>query len=151
MVAALSSASSYATSAIATADAQIAAVTSSVSDQIDGSLPPSSAPFGSSAVAAPPVTGTQPSSAASQVFQALQTDQPAASPAAPVSHSSNYDLSYQPDSPAADDQGLVARPNVNLTQQSQQLTAAAAASFTNSVQALQTPSQVTHRILDVTT
>jgi flagellar basal-body rod protein FlgC len=150
MVAAVSSVTSYATSAIATADAQIAAVTSSISNQIDGT-PPSSSTFGSSAVAAPPVTGTQPSSAASQVFQAQQTDQTATTGTAPsASRSSDDDVSYQPESPAADAQGLVSEPNPYLTQQSQQLSAAAA-SFTNSVQALQTPSQSPQRLLDVTT
>jgi flagellar basal-body rod protein FlgC len=146
------SANSYASSAIAAADVQIAAVTNSIANQIDTSQP--TAPFGSSAVAAPPVTGTQPSNAASQVFQALQatpsTDSGSASVAPSVSRSGNYDISYQPDSPSADSQGLVARPNLNPVQPTVQL-ATDANSYAAIVQSQQTSAQVTHRVLDLTT
>jgi flagellar basal body rod protein FlgC len=146
------SANSYATSAIAAADIQIAAVTESIANQIDTSQP--TAPFGSSVVAAPPVTGTQPSNAASQVFQALQstssTNSSGTGVATSVPRSGNYDISYQPDSPSADAQGLVARPNVNQTQQSAQL-AVDANSFATTAQSLQAGAQNTHRILDLTT
>ena len=146
------SANSYATSAIAAADIQIAAVTDSIANQIDTSQP--TAPFGSSTVAAPPVTGTQPSNAASQVFQALQsspsTSSDGAGVAPSVPRSGNYDISYQPDSPSADAQGLVARPNLNLASQSVQLTADAN-SFAATAQSLQAGAQDTHRILDLTT
>jgi flagellar basal body rod protein FlgC len=144
------SANSYATSAIAAADIQIAAVTNSIANQIDTSQP--TAPFGSSVVAAPPVTGTQPSNAASQVFQALQSTPSTGSGGAATSvpRSGNYDISYQPDSPSADAQGLVARPNVNQTQQSAQL-AVDANSFATTAQPRQTSAQTAHRILDVTT
>jgi len=144
------SAASYATSAIAAADVQIAAVTDSIANQIDTSQP--SAPFGSSAVAAP-VTGTQPSNAASQVFQALQSSSSSdnsISVAPSVSRSGAYDISYQPDSPSADSQGLVERPNVNPVQQTvEQLTAAN--TFAANVQSLQNSTQINHRILDLTT
>jgi len=144
------SAASYATSAIAAADVQIAAVTDSIANQIDTSQP--SAPFGSSAVAAP-VTGTQPSNAASQVFQALQSSSSSdnsTSVAPSVSRSGAYDISYQPDSPSADSQGLVERPNVNPVQQTvEQLTAAN--TFAANVQSLQNSTQINHRILDLTT
>jgi len=148
------SANGYASSAIAAADVQIAAVTDSIATQIDTSQP--TAPFGSSAVAAPPVTGTQPSNAASQVFQALQSPSSAAtgsgavSVAPSVSRSGNYDLSYQPDSSSADAQGLVARPNVNPGLQIAQLVASAN-NFSTTAQFLQTGTQLSHRILDVTT
>jgi len=139
----------YAISAIAAADAQIAAVTDSIANQIDASQP--TAPFGSSVVAAPPVTGTQPSSAASQVFQALQSSASTGSSTAhSVSRSGAYDISYKPDAPGADTQGLVARPNVNPVQQSVQL-ATAANTFTANVQSLQNSTQINHRILDLTT
>jgi len=145
------SAASYATSAIAAADVQIAAVTDSIANQIDTSQP--TAPFGSSAVAAPPVTGTQPSNAASQVFQALQSSASGdggISVAPSVSRSPAYDISFQPDSPSADSQGLVERPNVNPVQQTvEQLTAAN--TFAANVQSLQTSTQINHRILDLTT
>ncbi len=139
----------YAISAIAAADIQIAAVTDSIANQIDASQP--TAPFGSSAVAAPPVTGTQPSSAASQVFQALQSNGSTGSgPAPSVSRSGAYDISYKPDAAGADAQGLVARPNVNPVQQSvEQLTAAN--TLTANVQSLQNSTQINHRILDLTT
>ena len=144
------SAASYATSAIAAADVQIAAVTDSIANQIDTSQP--SAPFGSSAVAAP-VTGTQPSNAASQVFQALQSSSSSdnsISVAPSVSRSGAYDISYQPDSPSADSQGLVERPNVNPVQQTvEQLTAAN--TFAANVQSLQNSTQINHRIMDLTT
>ena len=144
------SAASYATSAIAAADVQIAAVTDSIANQIDTSQP--STPFGSSAVAAP-VTGTQPSNAASQVFQALQSSSSSdnsISVAPSVSRSGAYDISYQPDSPSADSQGLVERPNVNPVQQTvEQLTAAN--TFAANVQSLQNSTQINHRILDLTT
>jgi flagellar basal-body rod protein FlgC len=146
------SASSYATSAIAAADVQIAAVTDSIANQIDTSQP--TAPFGSSAVAAPPVTGTQPTNAASQVFQALQSSPSAGSAGAgvapSVSRSGAYDISYKPSSPAADAQGLVARPNVNPVQQSVEVLTAANA-FTANVQSLQTSTNINKRILDLTT
>lgn len=146
------SANSYATSAIAAADIQIAAITDSIANQIDTSQP--TAPFGSSTVAAPPVTGTQPSNAASQVFQALQstssTDSSGAGVAPSVPRFGNYDISYQPDSPSADAQGLVARPDVNQVQQSAQL-AADANSFATTARSLQAGTQNTHRILDLTT
>jgi flagellar basal body rod protein FlgC len=146
------SANSYASSAIATADIQIAAVTDSIANQIDTSQP--TAPFGSSAVAAPPVTGTQPSNAASQVFQALQStpsaDSGGASAAPSVSRSGNYDISYQPDSPSADSQGLVAQPNLNPVQPTVQL-ATDANTYAALVQSQQTSAQVTHRVLDLTT
>jgi len=145
------SAASYANAAIAAADIQIAAVTDSIANQIDTSAP--SAPFGSSAVAAPPVTGTQPSSAASQVFQALQSSSSSDngfSVAPSVSRSGAYDISYQPDAAGADSQGLVERPNVNPVQQTvEQLTAAN--TLTANVQSLQTSTQINHRILDLTT
>lgn len=146
------SANSYATSAIAAADIQIAAVTDSIANQIDTSQP--TAPFGSSAVAAPPVTGTQPSNAASQVFQALQsssssTDSSGAGVAPSVPRSGNYDISYRPDSPSADVQGLVARPSVNPVPQSVQL-AADANRFATTAQSLQAGAQ-NARILDLTT
>ena len=151
MVDAVSNANSYATSAIAAADVQIAAVTDNIANEINTATP--TAPFGSSVVA-PPVTGTQPSNAASQVFQALQTDQSTGSgsnAAAPsVSHSGEYDLSYKPDSSSADAQGLVATPDVNAVQQSVQL-ATAASSFAANVNSLQTASVVNHRVLDLTT
>ncbi len=144
------SANSYATSAIAAADIQIAAVTNSIANQIDTSQP--TAPFGSSAVAAPPVTGTQPSNAASQVFQALQSTPSAASGgpgvAASVPRSGNYDISYQPDSPSADAQGLVAQPSVNPAPQSAQ-PAAGTNSLATTALSLQAGPQ--NRILDVTT
>ena len=153
MVDAISGANSYATSAIAAADVQIAAVTDNVANQIDGSAPPPSAVFGSSAVA-PPVTGTQPSNAASQVFQALQGDSLSGSGghgAAPsVSRSGAYDISYRPDSPSADAQGLVARPNLNPVQQTVELISASNTHAAN-VQSLQTSNQINHRILDLTT
>jgi len=145
------SANSYANSAISTADVQVAAVTDSIATQIDTSQP--TAPFGSSAVAAPPVTGTQPSNAASQVFQALQSTSSTdsgSSVAPSVSRSGNYDISYQPDSPSADAQGLVARPNVNAVQQSVQL-ASDANTYTTNAQSLQTSAQIAHRVLDLTT
>ena len=151
------SANGYANSAISTADVQVAAVTDSIATQIDTSQP--TAPFGSSAVAAPPVTGTQPSNAASQVFQALQStssidsgsDSSSGSSAAPsVSRSGNYDISYQPDSPSADAQGLVARPNANAVQQSVQL-ASDANTYAANAQSLQTSAQIAHRVLDLTT
>jgi flagellar basal-body rod protein FlgC len=150
MVDAISGANSYATSAIAAADVQIAAVTDNVANQIDGSTPPPSAVFGSSAVA-PPVTGTQPSNAASQVFQALQGDTSGGHGSAPsVSRSSAYDISYRPDSPLADAQGLVARPNLNPVQQTVELITASNNHAAN-VQSLQTSNQINHRILDLTT
>jgi flagellar basal-body rod protein FlgC len=151
MVDAVSSANSYATSAIAAADVQIAAVTDSIANQINVSAP-TSAVFGSSAVAAPPVTGTQPSNAASQVFQALQsTPTVGTSGTAPsVSRSPAYDISYQPSSPSADSQGLVARPNENPVQQTVEL-ATAANTFAANAQSLQTTNQINHRILDLTT
>jgi flagellar basal body rod protein FlgC len=147
-------ANDYASSAIAAADVQIAAVTDSIATQIDTAQP--TAPFGSSAVAAPPVTGTQPSNAASQVFQALQspastsTGSGATGVAPSVSRSDNYDISYQPDSPSADAQGLVAQPNVNPGLQTAQLVASAN-SFSTTAQFLQTGAQLSHRILDLTT
>jgi len=105
-------------------------------------------------VAAPPVTGTQPSNAASQVFQALQsspsTSSDTAGVAPSVPRSGNYDISYRPDSPSADAQGLVARPSVNPAPQSAQL-AADANSFATTAQSLQAGTQNTHRILDLTT
>ena len=152
MVDAVSGANSYATSAIAAADVQIAAVTDAIANQINVSAP-SSAVFGSSAVAAPPVTGTQPSNAASQVFQALQSTPPSVggSGVAPsVSHSGAYDISYRPDSPSADAQGLVARPNLNPVQQSVELTTAAN-TFAANAQSLQNSTQINHRILDLST
>ena len=151
MVDAVSGANSYATSAIAAADVQIAAVTDAIANQINVSAP-SSTVFGSSAVAAPPVTGTQPSNAASQVFQALQsTPSVGGSGVAPsVSHSGAYDISYRPDSPSADAQGLVARPNLNPVQQSVELTTAAN-TFAANAQSLQNSTQINHRILDLTT
>lgn len=151
------SASSYATSAIAAADVQIAAVTDSIANQIDTSQP--TAPFGSSAVAAPPVTGTQPTNAASQVFQALQSgpstgsgssSSNGASVAPSVSRSGAYDISYKPSSPAADAQGLVAQPKVNPVQQSVEALTAANA-FTANAQSLQTSTNTNKRILDLTT
>ena len=151
MVDALTGTSNYATSAIATADVQIAAVTDAIANQINASTP-SSAVFGSSAVA-PPVTGTQPSNAASQVFQALQT---APAPvgdsgvASSVSRSGAYAISYKPDSPGADAQGLVASPNVNPVQQSVELATSSNAAAANA-QSLQTSTQINHRILDLTT
>ncbi|HEV2676824.1 MAG TPA: hypothetical protein VGV37_20020 [Aliidongia sp.] len=151
MVDAVSSANNYATSAIAAADVQIAAVTDSIANQINASTP-SSAVFGSSAVAAPPVTGTQPSNAASQVFQALQTAPSIGdSGAAPsVPHSGAYDISYKPDSPSADSQGFVARPAANPGQQNAALTAAAN-SFTANVQSLQSADPLNKRSLNITT
>jgi len=138
-----------------TADVQTPTVTDSIATQIDTAQP--TAPFGSSAVAAPPVTGTQPSNAASQVFQALQsspsTDSASSSGssvAPSVSRSDNYDISYQPDSPSADAQGLVAQPNVNPGLQTAQLVASAN-NFSTTAQFLQTGTQLSHRILDLTT
>jgi flagellar basal-body rod protein FlgC len=151
MVDALTGTSTAATLSIATADVQIAAVTNSIANQINVAAPTSSV-FGSSAVAAPPITGTQPSNAASQVFQALQAP-PAVgtSGTAPsVSHSPAYDISFQPSSPSADSQGLVARPNVNPVQQTVEI-ASAANAFAANAQSLQTTNQINHRILDVTT
>ena len=150
MVDSASAAPAYAFSAIAAADVQIASVTDSLANQIDTSQP--TAPFGASVVAAPPVTGTQPSSAASQVFQALQSS-PIASTGTTqpsVSRAGAFDISYQPTSPAADSQGLVARPNLNPVQQSIELTTAAN-TFAANVQSLQTTNQINHRILDLTT
>lgn len=151
MVDAVTGSNNYATSTIASADVQIAAVTNAIANQINASTP-SSAVFGSSAVAAPPVTGTQPSNAASQVFQALQTTPTVGSSgsAPSVSRSGAYDISYKPDSPAADSQGLVARPNLNPVQQSVEL-ATAANTFTANVQSLQTTNHINQRILDLTT
>jgi flagellar basal-body rod protein FlgC len=146
------SANSYATSAIAAADVQIAAVAGSVASQIDSSTP-SSGGIGSSTVAAPPVTGTEPSNAASQVFQALQSsssNSDGAGVSSSVSRSGAYDISYQPDSPSADAQGLVERPNVNPVQQSVQVLTAAN-TFTANVQSLQNSTAINHRILDLTT
>ncbi|HLZ67488.1 MAG TPA: flagellar basal body rod C-terminal domain-containing protein [Aliidongia sp.] len=145
MVDAISGTNSYATSAVI-ADVQAAPP---VADQGDGGVPPPSAVFGSSAVAAPPVTGTQPSNAAAQIFQALQ-GAPSNDAAPSVSRSGAYDIAYRPDSPAADAQGLVARPNVNPAPQSLDLITASN-SFAASVQSLQSTNQINHRILDLTT
>jgi len=150
MVDAVSSTVSYATATIAAADVQIASITEAGTAQINAGTP-SSAVFGSSAVA-PPLTGTQPSNAAAQVFQALQAP-PAVgtSGTAPsVSHSAAYDLSFQPDAPTADAQGLVARPNENPAPQTVEI-ASAANAFAANAQSLQTTDQINKRILDVTT
>ncbi|GGF36653.1 hypothetical protein GCM10011611_48920 [Aliidongia dinghuensis] len=161
MVDAVTGTSTVATLQIANASAQIAATTNTIASQIDAAQSnagqintgsPPSAVFGSSAVSAPPVTGTQPSNAAAQVFQALQTP-PAVGTSATaqsVSRSPAYDVSYQPSSPAADGQGLVARPNENPVQQTVEV-ATATNAFAANVQSLQTTNQINHRILDVTT
>jgi flagellar basal body rod protein FlgC len=73
MVDSIGSASNTAVSGIVAAEIQLSTAANNIANGSDGAPPV--APFGSSAVA-PPLTGTQPSSASSQVFQALQAASP---------------------------------------------------------------------------
>jgi flagellar basal body rod protein FlgC len=73
MVDSIGGASDTAVSGIVAAEIQLSTAADNIANGSDGSAPV--APFGSSNVATP-LTGTQPSSASSQVFQALQAALP---------------------------------------------------------------------------
>jgi flagellar basal body rod protein FlgC len=67
----MSSIDAIATSGLIAAQTDLAVAASNIANTgVDGA-PPTPAPFGSSAVAAPPLSGTQPGGAAGQVFTAL--------------------------------------------------------------------------------
>ena len=67
----MSSIDAIATSGLIAAQANLAVAASNIAATgVDGA-PPTPAPFGSSTVAAPPLTGSQPSTTAGQVFSAL--------------------------------------------------------------------------------
>ena len=154
MAGTISSSSDIALSGLLAAQTQVSvAATNIANSQSDGTPIVSSAPFGSSAVAAPPLTGTQPSAATSQVFQALQavqTDQAGGGTNVSVRRSAEVSVAYQPDSPLADSQGLVATPNVNPVQQAVELTTAANVFAANAV-SLHASNQISKRVLDLTT
>ncbi|HVJ50841.1 MAG TPA: hypothetical protein VM689_00155 [Aliidongia sp.] len=73
MVDSIGSASDNAVSGIVAAEIQLSTAANNIANGQDGTAPV--APFGSSSVASP-LTGTQPSSAPGQVFQALQAASP---------------------------------------------------------------------------
>jgi flagellar basal body rod protein FlgC len=70
MVASIGNATSSAVSGIVASEIQLNTAADNIANSQDGTPAPA-APFGASTVAAP-LTGTQPSTATSQVFQALQ-------------------------------------------------------------------------------
>jgi flagellar basal body rod protein FlgC len=73
MVDSIGSASGNAVSGIVAAEIQLSTAAGNIANGSDGSAPV--APFGSTNVATP-LTGTQPSAASGQVFQALQAADP---------------------------------------------------------------------------
>jgi flagellar basal-body rod protein FlgC len=118
-----------------------------------GAPPPASPPFGGSGVAAPALTGLQPSTVPNQVFQALQaveTPAPGGGVNVSVSRSPAFALAFQPDNPNADAQGLVATPNIDLATQAVNLLEARN-NFEANLQVLKTSDQLEKRVLDLTT
>lgn len=112
MVDLIGSASDSAVSGIVAAEIQLSNAADNIANGSDGTAPV--APFGSSQVAAP-LSGTQPSNASSQVFQALQA-------ASPDQSSDTSDLAQQALNVASASQSYQANAQVlkvsdNLTQQ----------------------------------
>lgn len=114
MVASLSAASSIALSGIQAATVRVNASAQNIANSQTLGTPNQAGPFG--ADQPPPLTGTAPSGAAGQVFQALNVNQQESASGgvtATVTPSKNSGLAFQPDSPFADKNGLVATPDVD--------------------------------------